>query len=192
MYSAGDYGSGLTPPKTWPYKTWLALMHTGDNQGPPKPETIKKLLEEATNNLPGVKVRMGRLSDFGDAILKENPELPVIHGDMPDTWIHGINSMPVETKIARNIRPQISALESLNTLLGIWGADINPVTETVAKAYENSLLFGEHTWGYNTSKFGPRVYGQAWKEKEKSGFLQKNGRILDRERELHPHCGKIH
>ena len=173
MYSAGDYGSGLIPPKEWPYKTWLALMHTGDNQGPPKPETIKKLLEEAKVNLPGVTVRMGRLSDFGDAIQKEKPELPVIRGDMTDTWIHGINSMPIETKIIRNIRPQISALESLNTLLPIWGVAVKPAAEAVAKAYENSLLFGEHTWGYNTAHFGQRVYGKEWEDKEKQGVYKR-------------------
>ena len=39
MYSA-DYGTGLKPPADWPYKTWLALIHTGDNQGPPKADEV--------------------------------------------------------------------------------------------------------------------------------------------------------
>ena len=30
-----------------------------------------------------MKVRIGRLSDFGDAIRAEKPELPVVRGDMP-------------------------------------------------------------------------------------------------------------
>src|SRR5690606_3687511 len=99
MYEAGGYGSGLAPPPDWTCKTWLALIHSGDNQGPPKPDEVEKLLAQARRELPGVKVRMGRLSDFADAILAEKPELPVVRADMPDTWIHGILSMPIETKI---------------------------------------------------------------------------------------------
>ena len=53
------------------------MRHTGDNHGPPRPEEVKQLLEEAKVRLPGVRVRIGRLSDFGDAILAEKPELPV-------------------------------------------------------------------------------------------------------------------
>lgn len=91
------YGTGLTPPADWPHATWLALIHTGDNQGPPTPEQMQNLLVQARSELPGVRIRMGRLSDFADAILAEKPELPVVRADMPDTWIHGIMSMPVES-----------------------------------------------------------------------------------------------
>src|SRR5690606_27401634 len=38
------YGTGLLPPEDWPHKTWLALIHTGDNHGPPTPGEVKKLL----------------------------------------------------------------------------------------------------------------------------------------------------
>ena len=100
MYEAGGYGSGILPPKDWPHRTWLGLIHTGDNHGPPKPDEVNKLLEKARKELPGVKVRMGRLSDFADAILAEKPKLPVIRADMPDTWIHGIMSMPTEAQSA--------------------------------------------------------------------------------------------
>jgi hypothetical protein len=35
MYTAESYGTGVVPPKDWPCRTWLALIHTGDNHGPP-------------------------------------------------------------------------------------------------------------------------------------------------------------
>ena len=112
---------------------------------------------------------MGRLSDFADAILREGPELPVVRADMPDTWIHGIMSMPQETALARNIRPMIGAVESLDTLLRCWGEyDLPPATEVIAKAYEESLMYGEHTWGLTpASVWGgdadARPHGEAWK-----------------------------
>lgn len=35
LYSP-NYGTQLMPPADWPCHTWLALLHTGDNHGPPK------------------------------------------------------------------------------------------------------------------------------------------------------------
>ncbi len=111
---------------------------------------------------------MGRLSDFGDAILKENPKLPVVRADLADTWIKGIMSMPVETKLARNVRPQIAALDALGTLLPAWGVRVPSNRDTVAAAYEGSLMFGEHTWGFDAKQF-PRLYGKAWEQARAAG-----------------------
>jgi len=171
FYSAAGYGSGLEPPAGWPHPVWLALIHTGDNEGPPKPEAIEKLLAEARQKLPGVKIRFGRLSDFADAVLKSNPELPVVRGDMADTWIHGIQAMPAETAIARSTRPRIMALEALHTLLGIWQGPSLPAPD-IAAAREQSLLYGEHTWGMDAKRF-PRLYGDAFQKARATGQYRK-------------------
>ncbi|MBP9900515.1 MAG: hypothetical protein KBH45_03595, partial [Verrucomicrobia bacterium] len=179
MYSAQQYGTGLASPKDWPYRTWLALIHTGDNHGPPTPEEVKKLLEQAKQELPGVKVRIGRLSDFSDAILAEKPELPIVRGDMPDTWIHGPMSDPQGAKLARNLRPAITTAELLNTMLGVWGVKPPDITDTVAKAYEQSLLYGEHTWGGSQSwitgygKDTKWSYGDTWRAERAAGRFQR-------------------
>ena len=170
MYSR-TYGSGLEPPADWPYSTWLALIHTGDNAGPPTPESIQKLLEDAKTRLPGVAVRFGRLSDFADALLREKPELPVVRGDMPDPWIYGVMSMPVETALIRNTRPRIAALEALDTLLGIWTGRTSHA-QTIAAAYEQSLLYGEHTWGFDAKRF-PRTYGGPWATDRAAGKFER-------------------
>lgn len=179
MYTAESYGTGLVAPTDWPYKTWLALIHTGDNHGPPTPDEVKKLLDEAKLKLPGVKVRIGRLSDFGDAILAEKTKIPVVRGDMPDTWIHGPMSDPQGAKLARNIRPAIGTAESLNTLLGTWGVKVPDAAPTIARAYEQSLLYGEHTWGgaqYWVTKYGSGTkwgYGDTWKADLEKGRFQR-------------------
>ena len=49
--------------------------------------------------------------------------------------------------MARNIRPAIAAVEALNAHLRAWIIDAPNMTDTLASAYENSLLYGEHTWG---------------------------------------------
>ena len=171
MYSRA-YGSTLAPPPDWPYQTWLAMIHTGDNAGPPTPEAVRKLIDSAAAEMPGVKVRFGRLSDFADAILAEKPDLPVIRADMPDTWIHGIGSLPAETAAARIERPRTAALEALNTLLRAWGAGAAEESATVAAAWEQTLLYGEHTWGFDAKKF-PRLYGDEWRQARAEGKFKR-------------------
>ena len=171
MYSAGGYGSQLTPPPGWNHPVWLALIHSGDNQGPPPPESVEKLIEQGKRDLPGVRIRFGRLSDFSDRLRKANPDLPVVRGDMPDTWIHGVQSMPAEMALVRAARPRIAAVEALHALLETWGAGPAPAAD-IAAAREQSLLFSEHTWGMDAKRF-PRLYGDAWKQAFAAGTYGK-------------------
>lgn len=179
MYTASGYGTGLVPPKDWPYPIWLDLEHTGDNHGPPTPEEVKKLLAQGTQKLPGVKVRIGRLSDFADAIVAAKVDIPVIRGDMPDTWIHGPMCDPAGARIARDIRPALEYAESLSTLLRVWGVAGPEATGLLAQARENSLLYGEHTWGGALSwvtPYGKKLnwsYGDTWKTERAAGRFEK-------------------
>ena len=163
------YGSDLCPPAGWPYKTWLCMWMTYDNQGPPNTAAVEALFARAKRDLPGVRVRFGQLSDFADAIAREKPDLPVVRGDTPDTWIYGIGSMPIETQLAHATRPRIAALESLDTLLGIWGVPASPAAPAVRDAYENTLLFGEHTWGPDVGRYAGYSYGDEWKKNLAAG-----------------------
>ncbi|MCC7523842.1 MAG: hypothetical protein IT250_03410 [Chitinophagaceae bacterium] len=158
------YGSDIRPTASWPCKNYLAMQMTGDNHGPPTSEEIDKLLAYAEKELPGIKIHFGTLDDFAKAIFAEKPSLPTVKGDCPDTWIQGLQSNPQETKLARNIRPMESALDGLHTQLKAWGIPVAPVADKLAKAYEQSLLYAEHTWGMN-AEYGPRYsYGDAWKK----------------------------
>jgi Alpha-mannosidase len=158
------YGSDIKPSESWPCKNYLAMQMTGDNHGPPSEQEIDKLLANAEKEMPGVRIHFGTLDDFAKAVIAENPQLPIIKGDTPDTWIHGLMSNPKESKIARNIRPLEPALDALNTQMGMWGIKTSPLEGKLAKAYEQSLLYGEHTWGMN-AEFGPRYsYGDEWKQ----------------------------
>ena len=154
-------GHNLLPPTDWPYKTWPAIIVTADNSGPPTMEAVRSLFAEALEKFPDVKVRMGTLDDIADAILAEKPELAVVRGETPDTWIHGCMSDPGGMRHARNVRPLIPAVEVLHTQLCQWGVPVEQHDEQVAKAFEQSLLYSEHTWGLGESV---DVYGKAFKE----------------------------
>jgi alpha-mannosidase len=160
-----DYGSGITPPQDWPSRNYLAMIMTGDNHGPPSPKDVEKVRAEVAKRVPGAKMICGTLDDFARAVLAENPSLPVVRGDTPDTWIHGLLSMPEATKIARNIRPFEPALDALDTHLKAYGLKTEPLAKELADAYENSFLYGEHTWGMNGEFGGRRIWPlEAWKK----------------------------
>ncbi|MES2775075.1 MAG: hypothetical protein V4722_12880 [Bacteroidota bacterium] len=159
-----DYGSSFLPPADWPCKNYLSMIMAGDNHGPPSPEEVAKWKKQYQEKMPGVKVHFGTLDDFANAALTEKLELPVVKGDMPDTWIHGVMSMPQATKTARNTRPLEPALETFDTHLRSWGLKPTDPSAALAKAYEQSILYSEHTWGMN-AEYGPRrAYGNAWKQ----------------------------
>lgn len=172
-----QYGTDLLPPKDWPYHTWLALIMTSDNQGPPSTEQVNKLFQRAAREMPGVKVKFGKLEDFYDAFMDEqNKNIPIVRGDMPDTWIHGFESMPIETKTGCNARPIEGAIALLDTELRAAGVNTPSLKEPLALAYENSLLYSEHTFGYYGGQPGGFWYGDEWKQKLTEGkyarFLQ--------------------
>lgn len=167
------YGTGAMPPDDWPYRTWLGLIHTGDNHGPPRPDEVRRILEEIGRQMPGVKVRIGRLSDFADAIFaKEDLDaIPVVRGDTPDTWIHGPMCDPQGRIAARRAHAKLPTAESLTTMLESWGiqpdenADRPTPWQSLADGYEQSLLYGEHTWGASFGWIGYKLpWGADWRK----------------------------
>lgn len=145
------YGSGVMPPKGWKHKTWLAMIHTHENTGAPTAAEVEAVLKEAHTKAPNARIRIGQLEDFYDLLMKENPKLPVVRGDMPDTWIHGYMSMPREVKINKSMQRVIYNEETLNSLLADWNGSSQPISNYVDKAVEQSVLFDEHTFGLAVS-----------------------------------------
>jgi alpha-mannosidase len=185
-----DYGSGLLPPRNWPSKHYLVMAMTGDNHGPPTASDVENLRQQAARQLPGVQVHFGTLDDFAKAVIAENPELSTVRADMPDTWIHGWLSMPIEAKAAHNLRPLEPALDMLDTQLRAWGVETGDLAPALAEAYAQSGLFSEHTFGPWGPKGGPwegslaqrYLYGTEWKEARAAGAYKKYEGAFDDKR----------
>lgn len=159
MYYAPAYGTQLMPPAGWKFKTWLALMVKNDNEPPPTAEEVRALVAKAHRLAPNARIRIGRMSDFYDGLIKEQPQLPVVRGDMPDTWIHGYMSMPREVKGSREVSRDLVTLESLNTQNGLWTGKDKDISGDLSRAYTNDLLFDEHTFGLSMSYHQNGVWG---------------------------------
>ena len=77
---------------------------------------------------------------------KKSPSCATIY---PNTWIHGFESMPVETKLACEVRPLESAVGVLDTELraaGLTGKMPVPLAPLLAKAREQLALQRAHVW----------------------------------------------
>jgi hypothetical protein len=168
LYNNG-YGNDPLPPANWPYKTWIYINMTGDNQGPPDPETVAKDL--AFYKSRGINAKVGKMDDFAELILKEDlSKLPVVRSDIGDPWIHGTMSMPEASKLAQHIRPSIGGMDQLSTLETIWGIYCPDLRKVTADAYEQSLLYSEHTWGLANQHYLKVPYGKAWQELWEAGL----------------------
>ncbi len=149
MYSKASYGTSLEAPIDWEFPVWLALLHTHDNCGPQSADTVNSLIEKAKKLYPEAEVVTGSMDDFYYELMKYNPKVPTIKGDLGDTWIHGVGTYPKEVSQVREVRGMLTRIEKLASLLKQVNnvIPIDEINELIEKAYLNLLLFGEHTWG---------------------------------------------
>ncbi len=162
----------FTVPKGWKHRTYLAYYMRGDNQGPISAKDAEVVMANVRKAIPGVKVRFGDPSDFAAAIIaeeKESPRLPVIRGDMPDTWIHGQMTAPEETAIHRHAQTELITLGVLDTTLRALGLETKPISRVLDRGYRKSGLYSEHTWGLSCGRERKRFHDPDWRERYERG-----------------------
>lgn len=167
-YSNAYGWDSTTPPEGWKHKTWLAFFVGDDNMGPGTGRPVEKILEDVREKLPaGVRVRFGDPADFATAIIeeeRENPTLPVVRGDMPDTWIHGVMSAPEASGMHRRAAGALITLGQLDTTMRAFGIDTAPAGGALGEAYREECLYAEHTWGASTWQIKHRIFQPDWRK----------------------------
>lgn len=163
MYSKGGYGTNLFPPDDWEYPVWMALMQTNDNCGPQSADVIEKLVNNIHKKYPDVEVVCGSMDEFYSDLSKcDLSNVPTITKDLSDTWIHGIGAYPAEVGIIREERERSKRLQALfaRQLLEGSNSESDKVMDVLDRYYDNTNLFGEHTWGADVKTWmgSDRVY----------------------------------
>ena len=87
---------------------------------------------------------------FEDVAARWGDKIPSFKGTIEDWWNFGAASTAYETGINRMNHDKLAAAETLATVAGIAIPERRHPSEALANAYENLLLYDEHTWGSPT------------------------------------------
>lgn len=128
MYQ-GDYGQDFDLGDTV-----VVFSHTGDNHGPQNAEQVIKAYNELWEKYPDCEIKVGSISDIAERV-EAITDLPVIEGEIGDTWIHGLGTDP----------QKVSRFKKVQRHLASCGTVKEDLTDSL-------LLVPEHTWGLDIKK----------------------------------------
>lgn len=136
MYAKNDYGDTRVVDGC---DTAVAFAHTGDNHGPQNVEEILAVYDALESRYPGVKVQSCGLNEYAQKVLAVKDRLPVVTGEIGDTWIYGVGTDP----------KKVSGYRAMLRLRNQWIADsrLQPGTDAFEGFSRNLLCVPEHTWG---------------------------------------------
>ena len=116
----------------------LVIENSADNAGPPKAEEVYAVFEKLEKKYPGSVIMASDLSSYARAILPFKHTLPVVKGEIGDTWIHGIGSDPYKVSCLKRL------LAWAQTNVEVLGND---------RFMDRLLMICEHTWGLDFKKY---------------------------------------
>lgn len=136
MYHKGSYGDLMMVPGL---HDAISFAHTGDNCGPQGAEDIVRVFTQLRERFPDADITASTLDAYAQALLQMKEQLPVITGEIGDTWIHGVGTDPTK----------VSQFRALCRLRNGWQASGKlHVDDARLTAFSRALLtIPEHTWG---------------------------------------------
>ncbi len=142
MYHRHDYGSSVGVPGTG---VVISVVVRGDNSGPHTPKEIASLYNDLRQQFPGAAIEAASLSDAALVVDRVRDRLPVVTGEIGDTWIYGVASDP----------EKVSAFRAAARLRQKWIAQrrfsVGDATDVLL--LRRLLLAAEHTWGTDTKTY---------------------------------------
>ena len=142
-YQSGGYGGEVVVPGC---PDVLAILHTGDNLGPPTADAVIAAHAALGARYPGAEVRASTLDAFARALAASgaDADLPVVTAEIGDPWIFGCASDPQKVAGYRGL------LRALDRPGGRGlGAD------EAGEVRRRLLLVAEHTWGLDQKEALP-------------------------------------
>lgn len=142
LYHRHDYGSIVEIPGT---DVAVDVEVRGDNSGPHSLTEISEIYTKLRARFPGAEIQAASLNEVATAVEPVRKHLPVVSGEIGDTWIYGCASDPV--KIAR--------YREVARLRQKWIDEGRLTSGDIAdrNLLQYLLLAVEHTWGTDTKKY---------------------------------------
>lgn len=130
------YGTTATVPNL---DEALTFAHTNDNHGPQTPAQVETVYTDLSAEFPTAQIRAATLDDFAHALERVRADLPMITGEIGDSWIHGVGTDPLK----------VSRYRALCRLRRRWVIQVQTDADKAALDPFSRILLcvPEHTWG---------------------------------------------
>lgn len=142
LYHHHDYGGTVAVPGS---DLAISVNVRPDNSGPHTIEEIDAIYRELHRRFPNALLTAASLSDVAAAVEPLRSTLPVVTGEIGDTWIYGVPSDP--SKIARY--REVARLRKE----WIGSGKMPPGGESDRQLLRRLALVPEHTWGTDTKRY---------------------------------------
>jgi alpha-mannosidase len=143
----------------------MRYIHNGVDNYPPSME-ISEIVREWNEKWAYPRLIVGTNTMFFKELEKQCSDVRTFKGELPHTdYVVGALSTAKETTINRLAHDQLACAEKLATIASL-AADLPYPADDIRKAYDDMMLYDEHTWG----KDYPAGKLQDWAWNEKSHF----------------------
>jgi len=143
-------------------------IHNGVDNYPPDVE-ISHIAREWNSRWAYPKLIVATNSMFFEALEKQCEDVRTFRGELPHTdYVVGAISAAQQTSINRITHDRLHSAEKFATVASLAGNYTYPA-EKIRQAYDNVLLYDEHTWGRDY----PQGKVQDWAWNEKSHYAYK-------------------
>ena len=138
MYHAGYGGVARVPHSDLA----IATVVRDDDSGPHTAEEVRDTYANLKRQFPNADIIASNLAEIANAVEPHRSSLPIITGEIGDTWIHGVASDPLKVARYREVaRLRQAWLEQKKFAIG---------DSTDVALLRHLLLEVEHTWGTDT------------------------------------------
>ena len=156
-----------------PFDT-LRYIHNGVDNCPPDMQ-ISRIVRQWNERWAYPRLVVATNSMFFEKLEKQCQDLRTFRGELPDTdYVVGSTSTAKETAINRTTHSRLAAAEKLAAISTLLGREYP--AEAIRSAYDNMMLYDEHTWG----KAYPSGPEQDWAWHEKSLYALRAAGLADR------------
>jgi hypothetical protein len=143
----------------------MRYIHNGVDNYPPDIK-ISEIVREWNEKWAYPRLIVGTNTMFFKELEKQCTDVRTFKGELPDTdYVVGAISTAKETTINRLAHDQLACAEKLATIASL-AADLPYPADDIRKAYNDMMLYDEHTWG----KDYPAGKLQDWAWNEKSHY----------------------
>jgi len=143
----------------------MRYIHNGVDNYPPSME-ISEIVRQWNEKWAYPRLIVGTNTMFFKELEKQCSDVRTFRGELPHTdYVVGALSTAKETTINRLAHDQLACAEKLATIASL-AADLPYPADDIRKAYDDMMLYDEHTWG----KDYPAGKLQDWAWNEKSHF----------------------